>query len=93
MPLGGEVTVKRLAERESVTTSWVTRVVRLAFLSPAVLEAIMTGTRRADLDAAPLIARCRNNLRGLSKFELLERRGRLRRPGAITPELLTTILC
>jgi site-specific DNA recombinase len=54
--LQGEVTIDRLAEREGVTASWMTRVVRLAFLSPAVVEAILAGTAKAGVDAAMLTA-------------------------------------
>jgi hypothetical protein len=49
---GADVT--RLAEREGVTSSYLSRVLRLAFLSPAVVEAILAGTTKASVDAEML---------------------------------------
>lgn len=46
--------VKTLAAREGVTASWMTRIVRLAFLSPRVVEAAMAGTLRAGTDTIDL---------------------------------------
>jgi len=54
--LAGDMTIEKLAAREGVTPSWVTRVVKLAFLSPAVIEGILAGTTKAGLDAAILTA-------------------------------------
>ena len=54
--LAGEVTIKQLARSEGVTSSWMTRVVRLAFLSPAVVEAVLAGTTRAGVDGTSLTA-------------------------------------
>jgi len=54
--LAGEMTIDKLAAQEGVTASWMTRVVRLAFLSPAVVEAILTGRTKAGVDAASLTA-------------------------------------
>lgn len=51
------VDIKTLAARERVSASWMTRVLRLAFLSPVVTEAILTGRQKADVDAAMLLAR------------------------------------
>ena len=53
---GGEIDIKALAAAEGVQASYVTRVVRLAFLSPAVVEAILSGTIRAGADGAALTA-------------------------------------
>lgn len=50
----GEIDVTRLAEQEGVTPSYLTRVVRLAFLSPRVVQAVILGTLRADIDGASL---------------------------------------
>lgn len=50
------IDMKTLAVREKVSASWVTRVLRLAFLSPAVTEAILSGRHRGELDGAALIA-------------------------------------
>ena len=43
----GEIDVTRLASREGVTSSYVTRVVRLAFLSSQVVDAALAGTIKA----------------------------------------------
>jgi hypothetical protein len=40
----GEVDIKTLASNEGVQASYVTRVVRLAFLAPAVVDTILAGT-------------------------------------------------
>jgi DNA invertase Pin-like site-specific DNA recombinase len=49
-------TVTELASREGVTASYVTRVLRLAFLAPDVMSAIVTGCLRAGIDASQLFA-------------------------------------
>lgn len=50
----GNVTVTILADREGICRSYVTRVVRLAFLAPVVVEAILAGRLRANVDAEAL---------------------------------------
>ena len=50
----GEIDIAALAAREGKTSSYVTRVVRLAFLAPAVLEAILDGRQRVWVDARRL---------------------------------------
>lgn len=50
----GEVSPTELAAREGVTRSYVSRVVRLAFLAPAVTEAILAGRQRAGVTVASL---------------------------------------
>ncbi len=50
----GTVNTGELARREGVTPSYLTRVVRLAFLAPAVTEAILAGRQRAGVTAASL---------------------------------------
>ena len=52
----GEIDIKRLAAREGIGASWITRVLRLAFLSPQVLDALLAGKLRAGVDAAVLTA-------------------------------------
>jgi DNA invertase Pin-like site-specific DNA recombinase len=47
----GKVTVATLADREGICRSYVTRVVRLAFLAPPVVDAILAGALRAEVDA------------------------------------------
>jgi site-specific DNA recombinase len=50
----GELTVTELARKEGLTRSYLVRVLRLAFLSPRVVEAILEGRLRADIDASAL---------------------------------------
>ena len=45
----GKIDITRLAERERVTATYLTRVVRLAFLSPEITEAILAGKQRAGI--------------------------------------------
>ena len=52
----GEIDVKRLAARERVNPSYVTRVLRLAFLAPEVIEAVLRGEISGRIDAAALTA-------------------------------------
>jgi site-specific DNA recombinase len=52
----GEIDVTRLAEQEGVSPAYVTRVLRLAFLSPEVVKAILSGQQRAGLTATALVA-------------------------------------
>lgn len=47
---GGDADVSALALREGVSRSYLTRVVRLAFLAPTVVEAILTGDTKAEVD-------------------------------------------
>jgi hypothetical protein len=44
----------RLAKREGLNDSYVRRLVRLAFLSPTIIEAICAGWQPADLTAQGL---------------------------------------
>ena len=48
----GTISPTELAAREGVTRSYVARVVRLAFLAPAVTEAILAGRQRAGVTVA-----------------------------------------
>lgn len=50
----GEINTAALAQQEGVTPSYLARVVRLAFLSPAVTEAILAGRQRAGVTVASL---------------------------------------
>jgi hypothetical protein len=52
----GESDITRLAAVEGVTPSYLTRVVRLAFLSPAMVEAVLAGSLRAEVDGEMLTA-------------------------------------
>jgi site-specific DNA recombinase len=52
----GEVDIATLAAREAVTPSWMTRVLRLAFLSPEVIAAILNDDLPAGLSGGDLLA-------------------------------------
>ncbi|MEM7781508.1 MAG: recombinase family protein [Pseudomonadota bacterium] len=52
----GEIDIASLSRRESVTASYMTRIVRLAFLSPKVGEAFLDGSARGDLTPRGLFA-------------------------------------
>jgi len=52
----GKISTSELAAREGVTSSYVARVLRLAFLAPAVTEAILAGRQRAGVTVASLTA-------------------------------------
>lgn len=52
----GEITIAALARRENIQAAYITRVVRLAFLAPDVVEAIASGKTRANIDAKALLA-------------------------------------
>ena len=52
----GELDISGLATREGLTASYVTRVLRLAFLAPPVVDAILAAKQRAGVDAAALTA-------------------------------------
>lgn len=52
----GEVNITTLCEREKVSDAWMSRVLRLAFLSPAITEAILRGTQPARINTAALLA-------------------------------------
>jgi len=50
----GELDISTLAIQEGVTASWMTRIVRLAFLAPDVVDAILDGRQRAHVEAKTL---------------------------------------
>ncbi|MBB6503771.1 DNA invertase Pin-like site-specific DNA recombinase [Sphingomonas endophytica] len=50
----GEINTTELAKREGVTPSYLTRVVRLAFLAPAVTDAIIAGRQRLGVTVGRL---------------------------------------
>ena len=52
----GDLDIMTLATNEGVTASYVTRVVRLAFLAPAVVEKILSGGQLATIDGGALTA-------------------------------------
>ena len=52
----GKADIATLAREEGVSASWMTRVVRLAFLAPEVVQAILAGNTMADIDTRKLLA-------------------------------------
>lgn len=52
----GEMTAAMLARREGVTRSFLCRVVRLAFLAPALVDGILAGKLRAEVDRTMLLS-------------------------------------
>ena len=61
--LGGDVAgLGELAAREGMSGSYATRLVRLAFLAPDLLAAILVGEQPDDLTAARLLRACRRGL-------------------------------
>ncbi|MDG6078935.1 recombinase family protein [Erythrobacter litoralis] len=55
MMLDRKLTVSALAREQQVTSSYASRVVRLNFLAPRIVEAIVTGQQPIDLDAKKLL--------------------------------------
>ncbi|MBD8680126.1 hypothetical protein IFT55_16970, partial [Sphingomonas sp. CFBP 13720] len=53
---GNELDITMLAAREGVQPAYVTRVLRLAFLAPSVVEAILGSTIRSGVDGTVLTA-------------------------------------
>lgn len=51
-----------LAMQEGVSGSYASRLIRLAFLAPDILTAIMDGRQPAELSAAALMQECRRGL-------------------------------
>ncbi len=52
----GQITIAELARREGVIKTYVSRVVRLAFLAPDVVEAMLAGRQLAAIDGRALTA-------------------------------------
>ena len=55
MMLDRKLTVSALARGQQMTSSYASRVVRLNFLAPKVVEALVTGKQPIDLDAKKLL--------------------------------------
>jgi len=53
---GGEISPATLAQQEGVTVQWLLRVLRLAFLSPEVIEALVAGKLAVGVDGTALLA-------------------------------------
>ena len=56
---GDGVSFAALARREGVSPSYFTRLVRLSYLGPDILEAILDGSQPPDLTAEKLLAHSR----------------------------------
>jgi len=52
----GNTDINTLSQLEGVTASYMTRIVRIAFLAPDIVEAILAGEARADVDGMALMA-------------------------------------
>jgi DNA invertase Pin-like site-specific DNA recombinase len=50
----GEIDITTIARNEKVNDSWVSRVVRLNFLAPAIVDAILAGSQPTTISAASL---------------------------------------
>ena len=50
----GETTIAELAREKGINDSWISRVVRLAFLSPEIVHRILAGTQPATLNGTTL---------------------------------------
>lgn len=50
----GTIDIATIARNEKVNDSWVSRLVRLNFLAPAIVEAILAGTQPASVSATSL---------------------------------------
>lgn len=50
----GETNIATIARDEGVNDSWVSRVIRLNFLAPSIVDAIVTGTQPTTITAASL---------------------------------------
>jgi site-specific DNA recombinase len=53
----GEIDITTLAAAEGANDSYVSRVVRLAFLAPDIVDAILAGKQRASVNATAVIAK------------------------------------
>ena len=50
----GTIDIATIAHQEKVNDSWVSRIVRLNFLAPAIVEAILAGIQPASVSATSL---------------------------------------
>jgi len=50
----GETTIAALAREQGINDSWISRVVRLAFLSPEIVDRILAGAQPAALNGTTL---------------------------------------
>ena len=59
------LTVEDIGRKEAMTASYITRIMRLVFLDPAMTETILRGEQRVDLDLSGLMALAQRQLSGL----------------------------
>ncbi len=52
----GDIDITTLSRREGIAASYMTRIVRLTFLAPQVVEGILAGRTRATVDGMALLA-------------------------------------
>ncbi len=50
----GEIDITAIAQNEQVNGSWISRTIRLNFLAPPIVDAILTGTQPTSVNAASL---------------------------------------
>src|SRR5690606_15021601 len=50
----GDIDIATIARNEKINDSWVSRVIRLNFLAPTIVEAILAGTQPVSINAASL---------------------------------------
>jgi len=55
MESGPAISISKLAEKNGVNGSYFTRVLRLAYLAPDIVEAIINGRQPQDLTASRLV--------------------------------------
>ena len=53
--ISSQMTVTDLARKHAVTSSHASRIIRLNFLAPAIIDSIVSGTQPADLDRNALL--------------------------------------
>lgn len=53
---GRHASIKAIAEAENINHSYVTRILRLTFLAPDIIEAILRGCQPKGLELAALMA-------------------------------------
>jgi DNA invertase Pin-like site-specific DNA recombinase len=68
---GKAASLREIAEQEGITEGYVGRLIRLAFLAPCMVEAILEGTQPVDLTAARLTGRISLPLNWTEQHQLI----------------------
>jgi len=68
---GRAASLRDIAEREGITEGYVGRLIRLAFLAPCMVEAILEGTEPVELTAARLTGRISLPLNWTEQHQLI----------------------